>query len=518
MTTNLSQTQADIIRSFSQRFRGWQDFHQNRTIKKPYWRIDAQLQASVTSLLGVNSITNAQDFAIYCLENLDNHQLALADKHLSAYLENIGYTIAKSVFKTLRERQNSNQLLLLENSLDAVYQYAWLAASNPRNFYENFQRKSPYLLRYTEVKMKGVIHDGIFASKNTRISGYGLLRKLGPRQRINALSFDGHTEPLLSQYCLVWECFNEICTAVRGRISPNQEHWLAIAKRYNKLSHQSPIDSSQAQKWLHDFCIPAAREYLFPKIESIDVLNEDDNAYTKDLVDVSTLPDKALEQQEVRQLVNRLMTKLSSIDIFQELQLEEKKVLFLRYGLEMTQVEVAREMSWLDRENRPLNSTVCRCEDRVVPKLLKQICIWVEQQQTSNNYPYNIVLNSHIDTNFLKEMKIKPAVGSLLHKYYLEVLNSIFEQVLSPVKVNNQQTRELNETINNENVLRFVEKISELESSSILANNLINSHQLIIQQIQANFDITLQTGGIAAEKVMVLVLDWLKINVSQPNN
>ncbi|NJM23836.1 MAG: hypothetical protein HC907_37180 [Richelia sp. SM1_7_0] len=154
--TRFTASQAETIRLFSQRFRGWQDSNGSFATKQPRWHTNSKLQASIATWLNANSSTDKEDFAKYCLVNLDNN-LELLDKHLSAFLENIGYKRAKIIWKTLRERQISNQSLPLENSLEEVYQYAWLAASNPRYFYENFQRESPHLLRYTEVKIKGVI-------------------------------------------------------------------------------------------------------------------------------------------------------------------------------------------------------------------------------------------------------------------------------------------------------------------------------------------------------------------------
>ncbi|RCJ32599.1 hypothetical protein A6769_27375 [Nostoc punctiforme NIES-2108] len=130
-------------------------------------------------------------------------------------------------------------------------------------------------------RTKGIIKDGIFAQKNTRVTGYGALRKLGTKQRRNALRSQGYTEPLLNQYCLAWECFYQTCTAVHGRISPTDAQWQAITKQYNRLKRQLPalttanqnIDSETIKTWLDSICITAARRYLFPQVESLDIIN-----------------------------------------------------------------------------------------------------------------------------------------------------------------------------------------------------------------------------------------------------
>ncbi|RCJ32597.1 hypothetical protein A6769_27360 [Nostoc punctiforme NIES-2108] len=146
-------------------------------------------------------------------------------------------------------------------------------------------------------------------------------------------------------------------------------------------------------------------------------------------------------------------------------------------------------MSWLDKNNRPINSRVSRCEDRVIVKLLREINTWVKQEQENNSYPYDIVHSQdNFNLDWLREMEIKPAIESLLIRHYLTLVNPLFDNVLLPVEFTNQQITELLcLKRNNENTLLFVQRMSELQSYKTLVISLINLHQLVIQQIQLRY-------------------------------
>ena len=338
MTTNLPPSENEILRLFSRRFRGWRDFNGGGISRQPCWYSDSELEASIRNWLECNSQNNPQDniesFARYCLINIKNPNFPLASRHLSAFLENIGFKAAKNVFAKLRLAQNYNQRLPLDNSLDEFYQYALLAADNPNEFFENFQLNNTCIKSYAFAKMKGIIYDGVFAKKNPRITGYGALRKLGVSQRITSLQSQGYHQPLLSKLCLAWECFYQICTTkVNGRISPTQTDWQNITKLYNRLKRQLPtrqaienIDDITIQQWLNDICIPAARKFLFPTFVSIDNFGDNSNLSPITLVDSSTLPLENLESNEISYLGKELRSFFSHTDILSTLDTQQKTV------------------------------------------------------------------------------------------------------------------------------------------------------------------------------------------------
>jgi hypothetical protein len=528
MTTNFPPSENKIVRRFSRRFRGWRDFNRGGISRQPCWYTDSELEASIRNWLDCNSQDNTENFARYCLTNLENQNFSLASRHLSAFLENIGFDDARTVFFNLRQIQNYNHRLPLDNSLDELYQYALLAAANPNEFFENFRLNNTSILSYTRAKIRGIINDGVFAGHNTRITGYGALRKLGPRQRRNALELQGYQEPLLNQLCLAWECFYEICTTrVHGRISPTQIDWQNITRLYNRLKRQLPgpkanhdIDYENIIQWLNDICIPAARKFLFPKFESIDNFGDDSNLPPIDLVDLSPLPLENLEHNELNYLGKKLINYFESTNILSKLDTQQKTVLLLRYALKLTQVEVAKEMSWVDKNNRAINYKVSRCEDKLIVNIVREISSWLKQEIEKNPFTVN-QNNNHeiIDLNWVRNIGIKPVIEDLLKQYYLPLIDRILSNNILQINCCKQQLKEmLSQRRNNENELVFMQRVSQLQNYEVLAITLINTHQSIIEQIQTDFNVTFQTGGIAVETVMVTVLDWLKNSTSQPNN
>jgi hypothetical protein len=528
MTTNLPPSENEIVRLFSRRFRGWHDFNGGGISRQPCWYSEPRLKDSIINWLACNSQHNIEAFAIYCLANLENKSFALASNHLSAFLENIGFKAAKTVFIKVQQTQNYNQRLPLDNSLDELYQYALLAATNPGDFFENYQPNNCSFKSYSFVKIKGIIYDGVFAKHNTRITGYGALRRLGPRQRRKALELQGYQEPLLSQLCLAWECFYQICTVnEHGRISPTQTDWQNITRQYNRLKRElsAPQNNHNIEyeiiiKWLNDICIPAARNFLFPTFKSIDNVDDNSSLSPVTLVDSSPLPLENFEINELSYLGKELQNNFSYTDILNTLDTQSQTVLLLRYGLQLTQLEVAREMSWLDKNNRPINYKVSRCEDKVIVQLVREISSWLQQEIENQSYPFNTSNNlENLNLNWLKDLGIKPTVEDLLRQYYFTLIDNILKTTILPIDFSNQQLNEmLSQKRENENKLMFMQRISHLQNYEVLAITLLNTHQSTVKQIQTHFNVTFQTGGIAVEKIMVMVLDWLKIYFRQPNN
>jgi hypothetical protein len=511
-------SESEIVRFFSCRFQGWEYSNGHGSSKQPRWCADSELERSIRVWLSSNPQKDAEAFARYCLTNLGNGSFEFASRHLSAFLEHISYDIAKKVFKKLKETQSNNysSILPVDQSLDEIYQYGWLVASNPAEFFCKFKFEAPSLVNYTRVKMKGVINDGVFARHNTNISNYGLLRKLGPNQRNKALQAQGYRNTLLSQYCLAWECFNQTCVSRGGRISPTNEDWQAITRQYNKLSRQLPnsqgssnINITTIKNWLNDICVPAARNFLFLQLTSTDIMNPD-NALIIELPDTSPSPSGILEQLEVNEIVTSFTTNFSFSVKLVTLDTEQKKVLILRYGLQLTQIEVAQEMSWLDKNNRPINYKVSRCEDRIIVKLLKEIATWVMQEQAQNQFPWFLDnFHDNINLNWLGE--IKPVMEVLLIRHCSALVNSWLDTALLPIQVINQQiTQLLSLKQGNERLLLFVQRVFELEEYKILTTYLLNRHQYIFEQIQTYFNVTLQPGDTVAERIMFLVLEHLK--------
>ena len=352
---------------FAQYIEGWRE-------GTPCWNTDDSiLKANIRAWVEWHPTPNEENFARFCLHNLslltwwlelNIKYLSMEDlatnttvelilkiiflrvvskRHLSAYLEIIGYNAAKELSVKL-QNQDTSRTLPPDNSVEQIFPIAWLAAANPTQFFCKFDKQKNSLVAYTRSKMKGIIKDEIFGQKYPAIKygKYGLLRKLGERKRKEALERQGYRlqEAVLFNLLLAWECFYQICTPnSQGRIQPTSEHWQAIANQYNKLRKNLPtgaacqmVDEQTVKNWIDNICIPAARNYLDPPSISIDGNNQDPDERDIDIADPNPSPDSLLEQGEMNEITQQFKqfnAKFNFLEWMAKLKPEAQAVLLL---------------------------------------------------------------------------------------------------------------------------------------------------------------------------------------------
>jgi len=508
------------MKKFTVRFRGWQD---NRGNKIPLWKEDLELSANIRDWVEQQPHADEEDFAQFCLSNLiDNlyqfQQLllqvvlfrntrfklnllvlllsnfwrlvlsSLAFRHLSAFLENIGYEKSKEIyFQKLKNQKNSIISLPPDDSLDQIFQYAWLEATNPIKFFRNFKEEKFDLICYAKSAMNRKIIDQIFLKKYPTItySGYGLLRKLGEgeRSRKKALELRGYKNFRISELLLTWECFYQICTPNhQGKIKPTIEDWQALARQYNQLRQEPlPVISWEtAQNWIDNDCIPAVRNYLAPKLTSVDNINQNTNERNVDLSEeLSPSLHDLLEQEEMNEFVKRLRSEFDFLKFISDLKLEDQILMLLRYGFEFKQVDIAEEFHWYTG-NRPDNSRVSKVEDRIFRDFSKALLNWAVKSRIRSEE--NLV---NINSKWLQKMNVKSACESLTRKHYYSIVKSIMD----------------------ETKLAFKQQLSTLESNNQLADQQQLIKTYIVNQIQSNFKIILPADGHAVNKISSFLED-----------
>ncbi len=479
------------MRRFTIRFRGWQD---DRGNKVPRWCQNSELAANISAWIQLHPDADEENFARFCLDDLRNNLNSLAARHLSALLENIGYVKSEEIYHNLCKQNNSVQLPP-EDSLDQIFQYAWLEAANPTKFFRNFKEQEPSLIGYTSSTMKTRINDQVFGKKYLTITytGYGLLRKLGEgeRKRKKILELQGYKNDRVSNLLLAWECFYQVCTPNRQhRIKPTSEHWQAITSQYNHLrkEHNPIVDCQTIQDWIDNYCIPAARNYVSPPIIYIDANNQETDEREIDIPDISLPPDEWLKQEEMKEIVRRLGTEFDFTNFLQNLKEKDKKLLLLRYGFELIQTDVAEEFNW-HKNNRPDNSRVSKAEDRILRDLAKTIMNWIVTSKIPRMEEAVV-----IDSEWFKNMKIKFSCEILTKRYYFDLVKSFKDEVKNTLEP----------------------QLLELEGNNQLVNNQLTDRQqflnnYVVNQIQTSFNITLQADGSVATKISSLLEDFLEM-------
>lgn len=518
-------------RMFSTRFQGWKE-------GKPHWCIDLELAANVSAWFQLHLESNEENFARFCLNNLKNNFSMISEKHLSAFLENVGYQAAKKVSDNLLFFQNKNINFPLDNSLEEIFQIAWLYAANPIEFFRNFEEDNFSIIGYTYSKMKGLVKDEVFGNKYPAIkySKYGLLRKLGGRKRKEALEREGYRDPYkeleysnpsLSNFLLAWECFYQICTPSRqeGGIKPTTKHWQEIALQYNKLRKLLPpgitcqtVDEQTIRNWIEEICIPAARNYLEPRTIYIDASNQETDATAIDPPTPFSSPDELLEQREINEIVKQLITEFKFSEWLKKLKAKNQAVILLRYGLKLKQIEVAEELGWYDKNNNPVNWKVSRNEDKVILELGKEILNWSKQhipkmKQNEGKKEEWIEINPQVVLNseWLRDMEIKPSFEALLSRDCSLLVKSFFDAALSTVDPTGRECLRLHYgERRDEAAIALDLQLPELDVKNRLADSQQNLQQYVINQIQTLLNINLQASGHAATKISSLLEDFLE--------
>lgn len=516
------------MKRFTVRFQGWQD-HQGNKI--PLWKKDPELIANMRDWLEQQSNANEENFARFCLGNLmDNlyqfQQLlvsiillhntrfefnllvlllsnflrlvfnSLATRHLSAFLENIGQEKSKKIHEKLRYEKNKRIRLPLDDSLDQIFQYAWLEATNPINFFRNFKEEEASLIGYANSTMNRRIKDQLYGKKYPTITytGYGLLRKLGEgeRKRKKALELQGYRNFRISELLLVWECFYQICTPnFQRKIEPTIEHWQAISRQYNQLQKEpnSSVNWQTIKEWIDGCCIPAAKSYLAPQSIAIDIKNPETGEGI-DIADPSPSPLESFEQEETNEIVRQFTTEFNLSHFIETLKYEDKKLLLLRYGFELRQVDVAEEFNWYkqdqsDNTRKPDNSKVTRAEDKVFRELAKTILNWMITSQIPRREEAVF-----IDSDWLKNMNIKSTCNILMKKHFSRLFKVFKEETTNALK----------------------QQLPELEVNNQLTDRQQFLNNYVVNQIQTSFNITLQAQGSVASKISSLLEDLLKMS------
>lgn len=516
------------MRRFTIRFRGWQDDRGNKT---PRWCQDSELAANISAWVQLHPDANEENFARFCLDDLidnlyqfqklllqtgvlGNTRLefnllvlllpnflkklvlnSLAARHLSALLEKIGYEKSEEIHNNLKYHQNNSVKLPPEDSFDQIFQYAWLEAANPLNFFINFKEQEASLIGYAGSKMKGKMKDQIFGKKylSTTYTGYGLLRKLGEgkRKRKKVLELQGYQKPRLSNLLLTWECFYQICTPNRqGKIDPTMEHWQAIARQYNQLQKEpnSSVNWQTIKDWIDGCCIPATKSYLAPQSIAIDIKNPETGEGI-DIADPSPSPVESFEQEETNEIVRQFTTEFNLSHFIETLKYEDKKLLLLRYGFELRQVDVAEEFNWYkqdksDNTRKPDNSKVTRAEDKIFRSLAKTILNWMITSQIPRREEAVV-----IDSDWLKNMNIKSSCNILMKKHFSRLVKLFKEETTNALK----------------------QQLPELEVNNQLTDRQQFLNNYVVNQIQTSFNITLQADGSVATKISSLLEDFLEM-------
>ncbi|MEP0872807.1 hypothetical protein NDA01_23605 [Trichocoleus desertorum AS-A10] len=376
-----------------------------------YWVSDRELETNIRTLCQSDKNADAEYWARLFLNTFDSDPLAL--RHMSTYLEKLGYRAANEVYRKVSNFQQHTQLRYNQHD---IWQIAWSFSSTPDIFFSNFNSQLA-LENYAYRKIKGKINDEIVRNlgMEKRRSDWGLLR-YGTRTYLQeALQNQGYKQPQLDCYLLTWDSFKEIYAPQRATGSsslpaPTDEQLDTMANLYNKLV-QSPqvaalgkANQAKIETWLHE-CIQALRTYQTKHLISLDAPTggKEDSPVLSE-----TIPDAASESQWEQIEIQEPTFALTAIltELLTRIDPNTDNCLLLRHGFDLDYRSIAPIFDIY-------YTTVRNRYNQATQQLLRQVAQWAQEK-----------LSVIPDSESLNEMHI--ALQEYLKKYYE---NLIFQSV-----------------------------------------------------------------------------------------
>lgn len=375
------------------------------------WRIDQQLLHHINSLrqhidpsAQLDEQTLEAKIAQYLFEQLQQSPDELCRRHWIAFLQKSCEKVANKIMWLLPAH-------LRFDCFSDLFVIGYQATIEPENFLAKFDpRRSkivywyPTLKKFTEQKIKYLLL--IQVRKLTEIetlgrSNFALMARSSRKRVKEAIQNSDYQELQLSQYLLVWQCFQEVkngCNlAVNNFSAP---HYQQMAERYNQL-HKQNVNGEQIKTWLENIGA-AIRQFLDIQTISLDAAVEqgEEKATLTQFASKTSMEIEELGElkQEIERLINELIIQPD---------LQKYQILFLSYALGLTQTEVAKELGLKQFQ-------ICRHLQSIYKKILPQIGNWVRQN-----------LNVEPSSEGLSEME------SLLGSYCTQIIDLFWQSLIN---------------------------------------------------------------------------------------
>ena len=353
----------------------------------PYlkWRVDTRLRRYIHQRIpdDYSPIQVLETARILVEEvqnlNLDRQQYTLSEQNLSGSMTAF---IAHILFSERKVKLDRTVELLKchfqGTELRDVYQISLVIISHPSKFLRNFQPQLNWygsLSLYSHNKFQKSLTDELrrLAGDSFKRTNLGLLYRCSPSRLETALNHLGEPEARLEELLLLHQCFQEAVVARQFVTSdPQSVHYDALLARYRECRQVTDleiVDRSAAKELLADLSnlIRNDRQQI-PRSLDAPIGNDHDLGTLGDLV-ADVREHVSIEDRELRELALDLLRQNSIFQISStppNRQLDKAKladrILFLRYGLRLTQVEAGRELDCNQ-------TTIGRNHDRQIAKL-----------------------------------------------------------------------------------------------------------------------------------------------------
>jgi RNA polymerase sigma factor (sigma-70 family) len=330
------------------------------------WVTDLRLRRSMeTCLKKMPEAENSESFwALYWFNIWHSQALSIAKEHLTAYLQEPCYWIAKKTAAAFTNNQYT---------LSDCFQ---IAITQIDKILKGFNPNHGFILKnYATATFNCVIRETLRQRHEVDIcTPWGLLRKISHKRLVESLQTAGLSSDAITNYILVWNCFKTLyvpkqANATRQLSRPDNETLEAIASLYKAQSGQQ-IDSQTLVNWLLNSA-KAARNYLYPNFTSINTpANGQESGelldYLSNIEQDSPLSQIIAQEEQQQRFSQQGEINKVLVTVITALEPQAQKLLQLYYGKKMTQQQIAQQ---LEMKQYTVSRRLTKARDSLLLKL-----------------------------------------------------------------------------------------------------------------------------------------------------
>ncbi|KAM3108474.1 hypothetical protein [Phormidesmis sp. 146-33] len=304
------------------------------------WVTESALERSIEQQVQSYPEQTAEAWALHFLKILQNEKAQvgerpIAEKHLSAFLQEVCYQAAQKLQKQFQSVQ-------YRYSLADLFQIGNLFVNQPAKLFRSFKLDHQSSLEgYAKTAIYRFIGNTIYTqdleAKREKFSDYGLLKDLSRKELKEALASRGIETSQIDAYCFAVYCHSTVCQPQsrhnsRSLEAPSQEELVQIAACYNQKQDQlitltELADANTIQAMLST-CIRSARDYRTNRVLTL----ESDEVVSDPMPTPLESAIQTEEREQVESLVSQLFTTIPETG---------QTLLKLWLGLNLTQAEIA---------------------------------------------------------------------------------------------------------------------------------------------------------------------------------
>ena len=453
------------------------------------WRIEPRLKRHIEMLCQIIQPVNypvndplEAAIAQYLFGQLRQHPNdELIRTHWMAFLLRRCEIVAKRILPLLGDRHHIG--------FDDLFMMASIAAIDPLQFLRNFDESRvqlgcwyPTFIKFTDIKLRHLLLPELRRETGNHMFGQsnlGLVARSSRKRVSEALERSGYGNAQIDRYLLAWQCFQEYTDSVNRRFNQfNGRDFQNIATRYNELNQsENSVSGSEIQTWL-DNIGEAIRRLSDPPRNSFWTRFSFQSDEETNLLE--NIPFETSYDDEMAEKISAFMQAIANL--LHDVK-EKQQILFLNYGLELIQKEIAVE--------RGINqSTVSRRISGLIKRIRSGIWEWFQRKPQSKKIS--------------KEELAGIEAG--LYQHYSEIIDRFVQNAIPSVNEESWELLNLFYLVQQPlseigNMFQRTEEEVRDRLNAILQQLCSN----ILAQIQAEFKLELQPEGEAFNALHAIV-------------